>query len=102
MPILQMRKSETKRAQLSILWIVRSEFKVRSEPDLSYFKSRRGVGVFCFLLLFFSSYTTAVPTQHDTFLVPTVTSAQERHLCYFHDDSDWQHRPQVKELFQNQ
>lgn len=28
--------------------------------------------------------------QHsmDTFLVPTVTSAQERGLCYFHDDSE--------------
>lgn len=93
MPILQMRKSKTKRAQESI---VRSEFKVRSEPDLSDFKSGRG------LFFFFSYHSTTAPTQHDTFLVPTVTSAQERGLCYFHDDSDCEHRPQVKELFQNQ
>lgn len=62
MPILQMRKSETKRAQLSILWIVRSEFKVRSEPDLSYFKSGGGGGVLFFVVVFFLLYNNCSNT----------------------------------------
>lgn len=92
-PILWMRKSEAQRPQVTTPRLD-SCGQWGQNPNL-YLSD-------CKSVLF--HYTQLLPHCMDTFLIPTVISAQER--CYTISMmvqshwKNWGHRPQVKELFQ--
>lgn len=76
-----MRKREAQRAQsnhskIRKLWVVRSEFN----PDVSDCKSVPP----CHSPPPYSNCSNTAVSMLDTFVVPTVISAQGWYLCYFH------------------